>query len=503
VTDGLDAIVVGSGPNGLAAAVTMARAGMRVRVYEGAETIGGGTRTSELTLPGFHHDVCSAVHPMAFASPFFRAFGLAERVEFVIPEVSYAHPLADGTSGIAYRDLDRTVDALGADGRAWRRLMEPLMRHADDIAAISAGHLLHIPTPLAAAVPLGLAVLEHGTPAWSARFRGRHAPAMLAGLAAHAIQPLPSLAAAATGIVIGAYAHAHGWPIPVGGSQAIADALAAELMRLGGEIVLAHPVSSLAELPPARAVLLDVSARAMLDLAGGAFPPRYERAVRAFRYGPGVAKVDFALSGPVPWTDQELAKAATVHLGGAQAEVQAAERAVARGRHADAPFILASQPSTFDPSRAPEGAHTLWTYTHVPSGSDVDQRETITRAIERLAPGFRDLVVGCHSTTARDAARYNPNYVGGDIYAGAPSVRQLLKRPVLSADPWRTPLPGVYLCSSSTPPGPGVHGLSGWNAARSALRHEFGVLDDPMGADDSDGADRTGGSDRTGGIAAG
>ncbi|GAB3575643.1 NAD(P)/FAD-dependent oxidoreductase [Leifsonia lichenia] len=478
----LDAVVVGSGPNGLAAAVTLARAGLHVRVYEAADSIGGGARTSELTVPGFRHDVCSAVHPMAFASSFFRAFHLTERVEFAIPEVSYAHPLADGTSGIAYRDLDRTVDGLGGDGRAWRRLMGPLVRHAQDIAGISAGHLLRVPTPLSAAVPLGLAVLEQCTPAWTARFRGSHAPAMLAGLAAHSIQPLPSLAAAASGLVIGAYAHAYGWPIPVGGSQAIPDALAAEVVRLGGEIVVGHPVSSLAELPPARAVLLDVSARALLDLAGDAVPPRYERAVRAFRYGPGAAKVDFALSAPVPWTDPDLALAATLHLGGTQHEVRAAENAVSRGRHAESPFILASQPTGFDASRAPEGAHTLWTYAHVPSGSDVDQRETITRAIERLAPGFRDLIVACSSSTAVDASRYNPNYVGGDIYAGSPSIRQLLKRPVLSTDPWRTPLAGVYLCSSSTPPGPGVHGLCGWNAARSALRREFGIAADPMAA---------------------
>ncbi|WP_127794398.1 NAD(P)/FAD-dependent oxidoreductase [Agromyces sp. LHK192] len=471
----LDAIVVGSGPNGLAAAVTLARAGLSVRVYERASIPGGGSRTSELTLPGFRHDVCSAVHPLALASQFFREFRLSRRIELVVPELSYAHPLDGGRAALAWRDLDRTVDGLGADGPAFRRLMAPLVSHARSVADFTGSQLLRVPADPITALRFGLRTLEQGTSAWNARFEEDLAPALFTGVAAHTILPLPSLAAAGAGLSLGAYAHAVGWPVPVGGSQAIADALVDDLVAHGGEVVTGHEVTHLGELPRAKAVLLDVTPRALARIAGDRLPRRYLEALAGFRYGNGVAKVDFALSGPVPWANPAVREAGTVHLGGTRLEVATAENAVTRGLHPDAPYVLVSQPSTFDASRAPDGGHVLWAYTHVPRGSTVDRAEAVTAQIERFAPGFRDTVLAVSSMTAIDVESHNPNYVLGDIAAGEPNVWQLVHRPVLSRDAWRTPARGVYLCSASTPPGPGVHGLAGWYAARSALRHEFGI----------------------------
>ena len=471
----VDAIVVGAGPNGLAAAVTLARAGLAVRVYESQSTVGGGARTAELTLPGFRHDVCSAVHPMALASPFFRAFGLERRVELRLPPASFGHPLDGGVAGVAYRDLDHTAAELGRDGRAYARLLRPLARHADEVAEVTGSSLVRVPRHPLVAARLGIGVLEQGTALWNARFDGEVAPAMLTGVAAHTIRPLPSLSTAGAGLVLTAHAHARGWPIPVGGSQAIVDALVADLEVHGGEVLTDVAVDDLRALPSARAVLLDVTPRALARIAGDRVPPRYLRALRRFRYGSAAAKVDFALSAPVPWANPGLALAGTVHVGGTRAEMAEAEAAVHRGRHAAAPYVLVSQPSIVDPGRAPEGNHVLWAYTHVPAGSTLDPTEVVTRQIERFAPGFRDVVLASSSMSAMQVQAHNANYIGGDIAAGAPSLGQLLRRPVLSPDPWRTPIPGVYLASSSTPPGPGVHGLAGWHAALSALRHEFGV----------------------------
>ncbi len=470
-----DAVVVGAGPNGLSAAVTLARAGRSVRVYDRAERIGGGAATAELTLPGYRHDVCSAVHPLAFESRFFREFGLAQRVAFAVPEASYAHPLDGARAAIAYRDLDRTADALGRDGAAYTRLMRPLVRAASEVAEFTGGPLLRMPRHPATAVVFGLRALEQGSAAWHLRFRDEAAPAMVTGVAAHSILTQPSIAAAGAGLALGTYAHARGWPIPIGGSQAIVDALADDLRVHGGEIVTGTEVHTLEDLPPARAVLLDVTPRALLAMAGDALPSAYRAALERFRYGAAVAKVDFALSGPVPWSDPEVRAAGTVHVGGTRAEVAAAENRVSRGGLPERPYVLVAQPSTFDESRAPAGGHTLWTYTHVPAGSAADREEAIIRQIERFAPGFRDLILASHSRTAVQVADENPNYPGGDIAAGSPDLWQLVKRPVVSADPWRTPLAGVYLCSASTSPGPGVHGLAGWHAALSALRHEFGT----------------------------
>ncbi len=475
-----DVEIVGSGPNGLAAAVTLARAGLSVRVYERMARIGGGASTREAVAPGFWHDSCSAVHPLALASPFFRAFGLASRVEFVTPEVSFAHPLpaAVGGSGIAYRDLDRTVDALGADGPAYRRLLEPLAAHAREIARFTGSSLLRVPPHPVVEARFGLRTLAQGGPLWNAGFHGRVAPAMITGVAAHAIVPQPSPVAAAAGLALQTHAHAGGWPIPIGGSQAISDALTADLLAHGGEIVTDHEVGSLDELT-ARATVLDVTPRALIRLAGGRMPGRYRRRLERFRYGSGASTVQFALSGPVPWSDERIARAGTVHIGGTREQIAAAERDVLAGRHAASPYVLVSQPSVFDASRAPAGGHALWTYTHVPTGSTLDQTEAVTRAIEQHAPGFRDLIVASRACTAAELAEDNPNYVGGDIAAGAATLGQLLARPVLSLDPWRTPMPGVYLTGASTVPGPGVHGQSGWFAARSVLQREFGIRRTP------------------------
>lgn len=479
MTGAVDAIVVGAGPNGLAAAVTLARAGLSVRVYEAAPDPGGGARTEELTLPGYRHDVCSAVHPMALASPFFRDFGLERRIDLRLPPVSYGHPLDGGRAGLAWRDLDRTADELGRDGRAYARLLRGLAANAAALMDTIGSSLVRVPRHPFVAVRFGLAVLEQGSAAWNARFREDVAPAMLTGVAAHAIRPMPSLATAGAGLVLTAHAHARGWPIPVGGSSAIIGAMVDDLRAHGGEVVTDAAIDDLAALPPARAVLLDVTPRALDRIAGARLPDRYRRALRRFRYGNAAAKVDFALSGPVPWANGALAEAGTVHVGGSRAEIAAGEREVARGRHPESPYVLVSQPSIVDPTRAPAGHQTLWTYTHVPAGSTLDPTEAVVRQIERFAPGFRDIVLASSARSAVDLEADNPNYIGGDIASGAPTLRQLVRRPVVSPDPWRTPLSGVYLASSSTPPGPGVHGLAGWHAARSALRHEFGVTEAP------------------------
>ncbi|MEV1128726.1 NAD(P)/FAD-dependent oxidoreductase [Agromyces sp. NPDC049794] len=471
----VDAVVVGAGPNGLAAAVTLARAGLRVHVFERSATIGGGARTMELTLPGFGHDVCSAVHPMALASRFFRDFELARRIDLRQPPISYAHPLDGGRAGLAYRDLDRTVDGLGHDGVAYRRLMAPLVARADEVASFTGSNLVGLPAHPLTALRFGLRALEQGSPLWNARFEGDVAPAMLTGVAAHTVMPMPGLASAGAGLALGTYAHARGWPIPVGGSQAIVDALAADLLAHGGTITTDAEITDFGQLPSAHAVLFDVTPKALLRIARARIPAGYARSLRRFRYGNGVAKVDFALSAPVPWTNPDLAGAGTLHLGGTRAEMARSEHGVARGHHPSSPYVLASQPTIVDASRAPSGQHVLWTYTHVPRGSDRDQREAVTRQIERFAPGFRDVVLAASSKTALEVEAYNPNYVLGDIASGTPSMAQLLRRPVLSPDPWRTPARGVYLASASTPPGPGVTGLNGWYAALSALRHEFGI----------------------------
>ena len=470
-----DATVVGSGPNGLAAALTLARAGLSVRVLEAAPTAGGGSRSAELIRPGYLHDICSAVHPMALAAPFFREFGLAERIRLEVPEVSYAQPLDGARAALAYRSLDRTVQELGPDGKAYARLMRPLVEHSEAITRTLMNPLLKVPREPLAALRFGLAALDQGTGAWNRRFTEDAAPALLTGVMAHPVGQLPSLPSAGGGLLLALLAHTVGWPVPRGGSQAIADAMVEDLRAHGGELETGHTVDSLRELSGSRAVILDTAPAGLLRLAEGRLPARYERALQRFRYGNAACKVDFILSGPVPWASPGTAAAGTVHLGGTRAETAAAEAAVAAGRHPEKPYVLVSQPSTFDASRAPAGRHILWTYCHVPAGSDQDMAAAVTAQIERFAPGFRDVIVETRTTTARGLAAYNQNYVGGDFGAGAVTLGQMIRRPVLSPVPWQTPLPGVFLCSASTPPGPGVHGMGGYHAAAAALRSVFGL----------------------------
>lgn len=466
--------VVGSGPNGLAAAVTIARAGIPVTVFESATTLGGGARTSELIVDGALHDVCSAVHPTAFVSEFFRQFELEKRVEFVVPEVSYAHPLWDGRVGLAYRDIRRTADTLGADGPAYTRLFEPLLSRLSGIADLSlGGGLLRMPRDPLAAAALGVRVVEQGTSMWNARFSGDVAPAMLTGVAAHSAAALPGLASAAVGMVLASYAHGRGWPMPVGGSQKIADAMADDLIAYGGQTELQTEISDVAQLDDFGVKIFATSAASLASITADVMPERYSRRLRGFRYGRGVCKVDFVLSGPIPWQDERIALSPTVHIGGSRREIAHSEAEVSWGRHSPNPYVLLTQPSLFDSSRAPGNLQTVWTYVHVPNGSTRDCTADVIHQIEGLAPGFRELIVGSRATPASQLAAYNANYVGGDIGAGAISMRQLIQRPTATVTPWRTPLSGVYLASSSTPPGTGVHGMSGWLAAKTALRDVF------------------------------
>jgi len=475
----LDVVVVGSGPNGLAAAVTIAAAGLRVHVIEGAPTIGGGCRTEELTLPGFWHDVCSAAHPLAVASPFFQRFDLAARgVRLARPEVEFAHPLDRGRAAIVSRSVAETASHLGADARAYRRLLGPMTEHMDEICQAILAPLRRPPAhPLVLAGYGRRAVLPAATAV--RRFRTDEARAIIAGAAAHAMMPLTAVPTAGIGLMLTGLAHAVGWPVVAGGSARITDAMAAALAAAGGSTETGRWVRSLAELPSATAVLLDVSPRTLALLAGDRLPVSYRAALRRYRYGPGVCKVDFALSGPVPWANQACRRAGTLHLGGPFEQVAAAEAEVAAGKHPQDPYVLVVQPGVADPSRAPAPQQTLWTYCHVPAGSDVDMTDRIEAQIERFAPGFRDLILARAVRTAAGEEAHNPNYVGGDIGVGLQNLRQTVLRPVARWNPYRTPIRGVYLCSSATPPVPGVHGRCGELAALTALRDMFGVRELP------------------------
>ncbi|MDQ4213538.1 NAD(P)/FAD-dependent oxidoreductase [Microbacterium capsulatum] len=465
------ATIIGSGPNGLAAAVCLARAGYAVEVLEAADTVGGGVRSEETTLPGFVHDVCASVHPGAYSSPFFHAFG-RDRIDWIVPEMSYAHPLDHGRAGIAWRDLERTADGLGPDASAWRALLRPLSAHIDGVQDFTGGSLLRIPADPVTAVRYGLRALEQGTSMAARTFRTPEAAALVAGVVAHANTALPSLSAAAAGLLLMAQAHAGGWAYPRGGAQRIADALVEDLLVHGGSIRTEEHVVDLSSLDwgdPRRGDLLLLNTAPRLALTLRDVPPGYAKAIRAYRYGAAAAKVDFALDGPVPWTNPDVALAPTVHVGGTREEVWASENAVARGRVSDRPYVLAVQPSILDDSRAPAGKQVLWTYIHAPANSDVDATELITRQIERFAPGFRDRILARHAVTPHERVRLNHAEIGGDIFGGAFTMRQAVVRPVLSPVPWRTPMPGVYLASAATPPGPGVNGMAGWHAARTAL----------------------------------
>jgi len=467
--DSADAIVVGSGPNGLAAAVTLARAGLRVHVIEGAATPGGGCRTEELTLPGFQHDVCSAVHPLAGASPFFTGTDLAARgVRLLAPKVAFAHPLDGGRAGAVAGSVDETAGGLGPDGGAYRRLVGPLVRDFPLILPTVLAPLRSVPGHPLAMARYGLEGLPPAS-VLSRRFRGDEARGLIAGAAAHAMLPLSEPLTSAFGLLFLMTAHAVGWPVVEGGSARLVDALVGELTSLGGTVETDRWVQDLDGLPSARAVLLDVTPRQFVTLAGGRLPARERRALERFRYGPGVCKVDWALSGPVPWQAPACREAGTVHVAGEFADVARSESDVSAGRHPERPFCLIAQPGVVDPSRAPAGKHTLWGYCHVPSGSTVDMTNRIEAQVERFAPGFRDLILARSVRTAAEMQQHNPNYIGGDISGGIGTLRQTVFRPTARWNPYRTALPGVYLCSASTPPGGGVHGMCGSWAARTAL----------------------------------
>jgi phytoene dehydrogenase-like protein len=470
-----DAIVVGAGPNGLAAAITLARAGCAVRVLEANPTIGGGARSAELTLPGFVHDLCSAIHPLALGSPFFRTLPLARwGLDWIQPQIALAHPLDDGSAAALHQSISETRESLGADGRAWDRLMHLFVRDWEELSAELLQPMLHLPRHPFALARFGLAALAPARSLAKVRFGKQPARALFAGLAAHSFLPLEAPASAAFGLVLGAAGHAVGWPVPRGGAQSISNALAAYLRERGGEIQTDCRIENLAEVKDARAILFDTTCWQFARIAAPQLPARYRKRLESFRHAPGIFKIDYALSAPVPWRAPECRVAGTVHVGGTLEEIAKSEAEVAQGRHPLRPFVLVAQQSLFDQTRAPRNQQTLWAYCHVPHGSDRDMMQEIEHQIERFAPGFRDCVLARHTAGASDLERSNPNLIGGDINGGAADLWQLIARPVLSPAPYRTPIRGVYLCSSSTPPGGGVHGMCGYHAARTALRDIFG-----------------------------
>ncbi|QHN04901.1 NAD(P)/FAD-dependent oxidoreductase [Granulicella sp. WH15] len=471
-----DAIVVGSGPNGLAAAIVLAQAGLSVLVREANSTLGGGARTLELTLPGFHHDIGSAVHPMAAASPFFQTLPLADHgLHWIQPPLPLVHPLDGAPPAILERSIEATGASLGPDADAYRRLIEPLVREWNRLVPEILSPPIHIPQHPFAMAQYGLRALLPGATLNSLAFVGDRAKALFAGLACHSIVPLESMASSAIGLVMAMSGHAAGWPIPQGGSQQITNALASYLRSLGGTIETDAPVHTTDELPAARALLFDLTPRQVARIAVKRLPAGYIQSLNRFSYGPGVFKIDWALSEPVPWTYAACSRTATLHLGGTAEEIMAGERDSWNGRTPTRPFVLFAQQSLFDPTRAPEGKHTGWAYCHVPNGSTADMTSAIEDQVERFAPGFRDTILARSTKNTAQMELSNANLIGGDIGGGANNLMQLLIRPTLSLDPYRTPGEGVYLCSSSTPPGGGVHGMCGYHAARSALKHTFGI----------------------------
>jgi phytoene dehydrogenase-like protein len=471
VSEDVDAVVVGSGPNGLAAAVAMAQEGASVLVLEARDELGGGMRTSELTLPGFRHDACSGCHPMGILSPFFRGLPLAVHgLRWVKPPASVAHPLDDGSAVLLWRSPAETARGLGDDARAYERMVAPFLGDAHGLLEDVLAPMLRIPKHPLLMLRFGLSAIRSATGLARGRFRGARARALFGGCAAHSILPLERSLSAALGLLFCVLGHVEEWPVAEGGSAAIGRALASLLTSLGGRVETGRTVRSLADLPRARVVLFDTSPTQLADIAGAALPASYVRALRRYRYGPGVFKMDWALDGPIPWRDPAVLQASTVHLGGTLDELAAAEAAVWRGEHPERPFVLLLQQSQFDPTRAPEGKHTGYAYCHVPAGSTVDLTGLIERQVERFAPGFRDRILARHAMTAADFQRYNPAFVGGAVTGGVADLAQVLARPVARWNPYTTPNARIFLCSGSTPPGGGVHGMCGYHAARAALR---------------------------------
>jgi len=469
-----DAVVVGSGPNGLAAAIRLALEGLSVKLFEASDTIGGGMRTKELMQPGFHHDVCSAIHPLAASSPFLKHLPLDEYgLEWITPEFPMAHPMDDGTAVVMHHNMNQTMEELGADGAAYRSSMEPIIRNWDTLTPDFLGPLRFPKHPIDLAM-FGLKAIQPAS-LFQKRFKEERAKALFAGLAAHSILPLNSVATTAIGLVLGAAGHAVGWPLPKGGSQSIADSMTGYFKSLGGEVETGVVVESLDQLPPHKCCLLDITPRQLIEIAGDRLPGAYINRLKKFRYGSGVFKIDYILKEPVPWQDSRCQRAGTVHLGGTFDEIAASEKAMDEGNHTENPYVLIAQQSNFDDSRTPDSRHTLWAYCHVPSGSTRNMTQEIENQIERYAPGFRDIVEERHTMNTSQFHDYNANYFGGDINGGRQDIWQLFTRPLHLINPYATPAEGVYLCSSSTPPGGGVHGMCGYHAANLALRKEFGI----------------------------
>lgn len=467
-----DAVVVGSGPNGLSAAITLQQKGLSVLLLEAKETIGGGMRTEELTLPGFKHDVCSAIHPMAANSPFFRTLPLEKfGLEYIYPDVCAAHPLDDGTAAVLYPSLQQTAAALRADANAYTRLITPVVKDWPLIDTDVLAPLSFPKKPFQMAA-FGLKALSSATQL-AKRFSTTQGKALWAGMAAHSLQPLSNLTTSAIGLVLMSAAHLKGWPLPKGGTQSLANALAAYFQSLGGTIQTGTYVSSLKQLPAAKAVIFDITPAQLLQIAGHQFAPMYKSQLSRYRYGMGVFKVDWALDEAVPFTAPECRQAGTLHIGGTLEEIVASESRTASGTHSEKPFVLAAQQSLFDATRAPAGKHILWAYCHVPNGSRHNMTDIIEAQIERFAPGFRDRIIGRHTMDTAAIEAYNNNYIGGDINGGMMDITQLFTRPALRLSPYRTSATGLYICSSSTPPGGGVHGMCGYHAAKRVLKDLF------------------------------
>lgn len=472
--------IVGSGPNGLAAAMYLARAGCHVHVLEKAPYLGGGLSSRELIQSGYFHDVCAAVPAIALESEFSRKFELKKRVQFATPEISYAHPLVGQESGLAFRDIDRTIHSLGVDGRRWERLFEPLVSKVSQIAGLTTSSPMWLPKGISSSPSFAFRVFNQAFPlTWDRGWESARAPALLTGVMAHSGTKIPSLAASGVGLMLAAMAHRQGWPFPEGGMQSIANAMIEDIQRHGGTLTTDVRINDLNELNEYEAIVLNTSLTEFVRIARSSLPDKYVKRAQRFKYGAGSAKVDFILSEPIPWRDHSVKQAGTIHLGGTRKEITLSEAMLSRSQISSNPYVLVTQPSSFDGSRAPAGKHIGWAYMHVPHGSRIDPTELIIRRIEKFAPGFRDVIVDSYAESAVQLEARNPNYVGGDISSGEMTLNQLLRRPTLSPAPWDTPIPGVYFASGATSPGPSIHGLAGYRAARLLARKEFGIVTEP------------------------